>query len=422
MKASILDIIEYNFKDDNLKLLTKRNYLTHNIHKYYAKLIPEIPHYFISKYTKKGDIVLDPFCGSGTVLLEAKILKRKAIGIDINPVAKLIADVKTTYYDIEELKSGVNVVLNKIKKGKNKSIVNFPNIYHWFSEEAINDLGLLKYCIEEIKDKLSKDVYKFLLLCFSSIIRRSSYADQNISKIYKSKRVLKKIRNDWRPDPIQYFKERIYKNLKKFEKISENLNLKTNNVKTFLGDARNISKNLNKDAITQVDFILTSPPYINAQDYVRSYKLELLWLDFIIFTELIELNKKIIGNESTAIFNLNIRPKSNIKDLNSILWKVWELNKKRAYIICNYFEQMEIVFTELYKILKLNGYFTIIIGNNTICGYRIPTHLILMKIAEKKGFKLVEIGKDKIKKRSLAPERNHNCGVIEEEWIIVFQK
>ncbi len=422
MKASNLDTIEYSFKDDTLKLLSKRNYLTHSIHKYYAKVIPEIPHYFISKYTKREDTVLDPFCGSGTVLLEAKILKRNAIGIDINPIAKLIADVKTTYFDIEELKSGVNVVLNKIREGKYRSIVNFPNIYHWFSKEAINDLGLIKHSIEEIKDKISKEVYKFLLLCLSSIIRKSSYADSKISKIYKSKLVLKKISNDWKPEPIQYFKERINKNLKKFEKFSEILNLKSNEVKVFLGDARNISKHLIKDSNAKIDFILTSPPYINAQDYIRSYKLELLWLDLVISTELPELNKMVIGNENTSKFNLNIKPKSNFKNLNSILWKVWEINKKRAYIIYNYFEQMDIVFTELYRTLKLNGYFTIIIGNNTICGYQIPTHLILMNIAKEKGFKLVEVGTDKIKRRSLNPKRNHNCGVIKEEWVIVYQK
>ena len=73
----------------------KTNYLTHNFHTYPAKYIPQIPRFFIEKYTKEGDLVYDPFLGCGTTLVECKLLNRDGIGVDLNPIATLVSKVKT---------------------------------------------------------------------------------------------------------------------------------------------------------------------------------------------------------------------------------------------------------------------------------------------------------------------------------------
>src|SRR3989304_2958664 len=89
-----INIKRYNFRSHMKKIIPDMGYLTHNIHAYTAKLIPQIPRYFIEKYTSREDVVFDPFCGSGTTLLEAMLLARNAIGIDINPLATLISEIK----------------------------------------------------------------------------------------------------------------------------------------------------------------------------------------------------------------------------------------------------------------------------------------------------------------------------------------
>jgi DNA modification methylase len=404
--------------------IPRSDYLTHNIHQYTAKLVPRIPRYLIGEYTRDAYVVFDPFCGSGTSLLEAKLLNRNAIGFDINPLATLISRVKTTPLDIEAAGEAIDSVKRKLRESCNAT-VDFPNIDYWFSSEAKSELARIKLAVESLKHETDEDTYRFMQVCFSSIVRRSSYADPRIAKTYKSKRVIEKLRTGWAPTPILYFHSALDRNFEKIRALSQQLSGNERYVKVFNLDARKASFSLKQKGI-EVDSIVTSPPYINAQDYFRSYKLELWWLGLLTPKELDCLDRKTVGTEHISGFDYEKKPNSENELLDLTANRIWRRknkeSRKKSYIVINYFTTMKSIFSELYNALRSGGFFCLITGNNTICEVRVPTYTILSQIAEAVDFRLVKIYRDKIRNRSLFPKRNHPCGTIKEEWIAIFQK
>jgi DNA modification methylase len=97
-KIRHLDTLDWELQDADTR------YATHRYHQYSAKYIPQIPSYLIKNFSEKNDLILDNFAGSGTTLVESKILGRNALGVDVSPLACLIAKVKTTNLQNSELK------------------------------------------------------------------------------------------------------------------------------------------------------------------------------------------------------------------------------------------------------------------------------------------------------------------------------
>src|SRR5947207_13612028 len=92
-----LNAIDWDFSN------AKTIFLTHGLHPYPAKYIPQIPNALIQELSSVGETVGDLFCGSGTTLVETLVLKRNAVGIDANPLACLISRAKTTVLSQQDL-------------------------------------------------------------------------------------------------------------------------------------------------------------------------------------------------------------------------------------------------------------------------------------------------------------------------------
>jgi len=418
---------EFNFR----KLcpeIPNTTYLTHAIHSYPAKFIPQIPYYVIRNLTQIGDYVLDPFSGSGTALVEASLLGRHSYGIDINPLGQLITEVKTTPIDLSysEFLKLIEKFKTAIKNYKSDHLnVDFPNKDHWFEKKVQKEIVIILSALEHLKPELPESIYKFFKVCVSSVIRKVANADPKISKPFISKYMREAIANGKRDlNTFKYLNEALndyskrifaYTNQIKKTKSLTNINPKALMLKT--SDARSIQLGNNT-----IDLIITSPPYANAQEYFRSIKLELYWLGLINNGNLLDLKKQLVGTEMVSAEVYNILHLFGIPDLDRALEQIYKVDQKRSYIIFKYFVDMKKNIQENYRVLKPGKHFCILVGDNVIRKVPVYTHKYIIDIAESVGFKTVEVGYDRIKARGLSPKRNHTAGLIEVEWLMVFKK
>lgn len=412
---SACNCIQINFRDVCSAIRERDNY-THPIHTYPAKLIRHIPYFFISNaiYSKKGDTILDPFCGSGTVLVEAKLNGRNSYGVDINPLSRLLTKVKMTPLDCLLLTKEKENLLNKIKYCKSKeSPPNFHNCDFWFTKKVQRELSIIKMCIECVNDPDFRD---FFYICFSSIIRKVSNADPHISPPVKSKEMRKLIANGRSINVLQYFKDEIDVNIVRLSKFTSDCD-RYSFAKLIGDDARNIE--LRDES---VDLVITSPPYINAQKYCRSLKLELYWLGLVNRKELLNLDKKLIGTERAYFKEYNSLHLVGIEQADDVIELIYNTDPKRAFIVYKYFADMKKSIHETYRVLKNESYCVLVIGNNTVRSVSVPCHQIFIEIAKKQGFNVNLVLVDEIKSRGLMTKRNKTANLINNEWILVFRK
>lgn len=394
-------------------------FVLHRIHPYTAKLIPEIPRYVIENYTNSDDLVLDPFCGSGTSLLEARLLHRRAVGIDINPLAVLISKVKTSNLDVVELAKAITKLKQLIRITHRGPIPDFPNIEYWFSKSSQQELARIKYAIESISDHVSEESGNFLLLCFSSIIRKSSFADPYLS-MCKSKLITKKIEDGWLPKPIVSFEDALDKRFRWALSLNKFIGRNGKKVRVHQGDNGEILRKFSPRSSGKFDLIITSPPYINAHDYFRNHRMELLWAGLSTVQDIARYRKKSIGATFPRSKGREIS-ETRSQTLNNLIHRLWKQDQERCKTVHNYFEQMDKFLKQCRRILRSNGVLCMVTGDNTICGIKIPTYKILAEVAEFNGFHLTKVFKDKIRRSTLAPERNYHKGLIRKEWILILR-
>ncbi len=386
---------------------------THGIHKYPAKFFPELPRWLIQKYSKESDTVLDPFGGSATTSIEALLHRRNSVSVDVDPFAHFLAKVKTTPLDIEELEIYTNLLIKKITKFKitknlNKYIPDFPYRDNWFNQEIILELAYIKKCIAALD--ISEDLRNFFLATFSSIIRSVSNADNNCTRTVIRKRLNKQI----------------YPTMA-LTKFVENLLLYKSRIEQF---NKFISKDIIADIATtsdardiqyedeSFDFAVTSPPYVNAVDYPRTHQLELYWLE-LEKGSLTPLKKKHIGTESVSVKDYKNLHLINVEEADKVLKAIFETDKRRAYIAYKFLADMEKNIQEVYRTLKPNGRYAIVIGNNTIKGQNFESWKYLIEIAKRNKFEIETYFGSEIIKHFIKIKRNER---INTDWVIVLKK
>jgi len=291
-----------NTADWTFKEISTSQY-THGFHQYPARMHPEIATRLIQKYsTGSKTVVLDPFMGSGGVLVESMLHGNNSIGIDLNPFAVLLSKVKTTPLNPKKLEK----TLEDIQRTANdnyKNKVTFENtpdkldLSFWYPKDPIKKLPILKNTINQIKNK---SIREFFLICFSFTTRRTSFQKNSVYKIYRMK---PELRAEFEPDTFKKFTEICKKNIQNMNDFNRESKKQKSKAFPILGDSRDIAKQFSKIPNDILDdgkahLVVTSPPYGDhgtTVAYGQFSKHPGLWLDLKEKEELLSVDSNGLG-------------------------------------------------------------------------------------------------------------------------------
>jgi DNA modification methylase len=383
--------VNWNFHD----ALT--NHGLHKFHWYPGSFIPQIPAYLIELLSNRDEIILDPFCGSGTTLIEAIRLGRKAIGIDYNLIATLIANAKTKFIEPDGLEEIAVHFINKLDdarfnlhfigfdvktlKGTN---VNIQELRKWLHEKTLQEAFLIWTLIEQEEDYfkgLLLMIFSGLQLKFARPHKHWGYIADNVAP---SKRVYVNAIDLF----IVFLKDYIAE-INKFLKYPaiKKYSIKELNQRTKVINADISSKLLLKKEY--VDLIITSPPYVNVTDYATSQRLSLYWF----------------GEDIHKLKNIEIGAR-------------WKRARKDA--VSNYLSEMDSALSFIIEYLKPGKFFCVIIGESESKKKQYNIIKNLKNVFLSKGLKIVidDIYRKPIRQRV----RAQKAGNVDKEYIIIFRK
>jgi DNA modification methylase len=333
----------------------------------------------------RDSVVFDPFCGSGTVPVSARVLGAKGVGIDMMPIAAFVAAAKGEW-DVgpDELwKAAVKVTSQRSPTTLSKPFLKETD--RQFKPEVLGSLLRLKENIWNLEEGPAKTLLK---LGFASVIIDSSNLKRAPCLGYATKLGLSG------ETPYDLFLEAIRRTKTDLETLQEKRREWGPKPDVRLGSSARIR--LPKDS---VDLAITSPPYVNGMDYVMNYKIDLAWMGFI------DSYEHLAGLRASMVACDNIprgtaaghRPSLGVlsdKWLDSVATTIQHnIQTKGSYrrddmgsIVTKYFDDLLPVIQNVYRALKPGGRFVVVNGDSLIAGTYVPGDMIFARLAAKAGF------------------------------------
>ena len=394
---------------------------THCFHSYPAMMIPQVAGRILDEFGNNAKILFDPYCGTGTSLVEANIRGIDGIGTDINPLARLIAKVKTIVIPLdlldEYLKDFNDFIFSIRLEGQNinPKIPNFKNIDYWFKKETQFFLAIIKEYIEKIDNQNVKDFFK---VAFSETVREVSLTRNSEFKLY---RMSKKQIEKFNPDVFSVMAEKLIRNRRG---MMEYISIKRNNSVSKIYDFNTVYE-IPRNIITpeSVDIVVTSPPYGDSRTtvaYGQFSRLANQWLGFEKFNE---VDKRSMGGIRKKEFRY-----FDFEPLDMILEQIAQKDNKRVYDVISFYIDYEKSISNISKIVKNEGVVAYVVGNRRVKGIEIPNDEITREFFERNGFKHIKTIIREIPNKRM-PKRNSPTNIqgltettMNYEYIVILQK
>ena len=403
---------------------------THCMHRYPAMMIPQIPRKIIKKYGKKGEILFDPYLGTGTSLVEGYMHGMQLAGTDLNPLAREITKSKIANYDVVELERAVITFKERISDRLN----DLPN----FSETSIprsQDQGRMKkklrswFPLKTLREVLStldeirrlpipKDQEMFLKLAVSESLRKVSYQRDNEFKQY---RIPTNERSKFRVPLYPELEKILERNLCGVKRLhADHSNEFPNRIGSF-----DTSYGIDEDIVNynSVQLVMTSPPYGDSGTTVAYGQFSNL---SNILLELVEkdtsLDRDLMGGRRAEV------KKFGFGVIDSEIANIAKRDKRRAQEVMSFYTDYLESIRNVARLVKKDGYVCYVLGNRTVKSQQLSSDRFTAWAFANSGFEhlrtMVRKFPSKRMPYSVSPSNisGEKSRTMSEEFIVILRK
>ncbi len=410
----------------------------HTLFRYPAVMVPDMLEDLLEILLDSNpDIehIFDPFMGSGTSLVSSMKFGKNCYGQDINPLAVLVAKVKTGPFFTNALEDKIPQLYNRIEGDSHNSIeIDYDRYNYWFTEEVAKNLSRIS---RAIRGEKNRHIRRFFWVSLAETVRLTSNDRTSTYKLHRRSEEELKSR---KVNSIKKFKSIVDDNatdLRNFKKVLAGKNLLShahysNRLKIWLEDSKEKVKSRKKNEY--YDLLVTSPPYGDNKTtvpYGQHSHLPLLWIDLKDIDQKVdesylrtqsEIDKLSIGGTRKGKLNdlkISLVQKSDtLQEIFSKLEpKANELTKKVAYFYNDLFKSIE----NAVGTLKPNGYMVWVVGNRRVGDVEIHTDKILSEFLRGIGANSIKDLNREINHKRM-PSRNNISDTMNQEKILIFRK
>lgn len=348
-------------------------YATHGIYRYPAMMVAPVVRRLIEEYSpvKHGGRLLDPFCGSGSALVEGMLHGITAVGVDLNPLAVLLARVKTAPLDGADIRIEYQAVLARFEDTPTAPVnVDIENLAFWYSARSISELARLRAAVAATE---SGSLRRFFEVCFAETARYVSFTRKDE---YKTYRMPEDKRKDWRPSVLGCFASVVAHNRERVEDFARRLPERTPAATVIEGDSRDP----NTLPRATYNLLVTSPPYGDSRTtvaYGQYSSLSLRWLGFD-RSVVNRTDRESLGGRPAPV----LTPRPDSPTLDRQLSEIRAKDPARARDVLSFYADLCESFRTVASRLAPGGRACVVVGNRTVRGVKLETDVILSELFE----------------------------------------
>ncbi len=389
-----IDIVD---RPQPIQFFPNSNELVHRWSPYVQGFSANFVQNVLNKYRNvyQHPVVFDPFAGSGTALVQAKLNGFASYGVELNPLLHFVAQTKLHSWDTDPEK--LAAISESLSFDKRTSAPGFLKSDKQFNPGVLRNLELLKGGIDAFQPANTQEakIRDLLLLAFSAILIDCSNLKRTPCLGYSRKKVV--------PDeaPFALFRAKI-------TDIATDLRLLQEHYRDNMRIASEVvlANSMTYEHQHEYDLVVTSPPYMNGLDYVINYKIEMAWLNFAEgHRQLKHIKDEMVVCDNVSKGLVRQFAAQPAKYTNDWLESITETIRKNIarrgsyrrpdmpHIVHKYFDDMYRIMKPVIASIRPGGRFILVVGDSLIADTYLPTDLLLARIGKELGMEIESIEK-----------------------------